>query len=222
VIDDLELWRDESNSLFDNVRAVIQFIHAESDRIFMIVASSKLMQEHLDKRLPFSTSFSTLIHLNKATLDEVCNAVLLRHGGSHRFLVKKDKQPISTLELKKKVHKLCKHFDYNMGEVLQAWAYMTTMVDDNQVVFEEDGNGFADFFTSEEIVILKHIVLYKYLNEFTLKRFLGNRYTLAYDVGLKRMANTKVLLRAEAGQLKLNPVIARDINDILKYRGTFN
>jgi hypothetical protein len=65
IIDDLEIWRSEAHSLLDNVRAVIKYIESESDNAYVMVSTSKAMQGHLDNRLSFSNSFSTVINLNK-------------------------------------------------------------------------------------------------------------------------------------------------------------
>jgi hypothetical protein len=222
VIDDLEIWQGGGSSLLDNVRSIIQFIHSESNRVLVIVASSQLMMEHLDHRMPFSNAFTTLLDLSKTSEDEIVKAVLLRHGASHRVLVAQDKQPLTTVQIRKKVHTLSKYFNYNIGEVLQAWAYKTTVIDDNQVMLDEREIEFSDFFTSEEVIILKYVFLNKYISEYILKGFLGNRFTINYDVALKRLTNVKVLLRATEGHLILNPVISADVCKILKYRGTFN
>jgi hypothetical protein len=105
-----------------------------------------------------------------------------------------------------------------MGKVLQAWTYRSTVVDDQFVLFEDKDHTFRDFFTHEEIIVLKFVVLYKHINEIVLKNFLGSRNDI-YMSGLKRLVNTKVLLRDEDGELRLNTVIYHDVIDILKYRG---
>ena len=222
VIDNLELWRDKNHSLLDNVRAAIEFVESESHQIFVIMTTSNAMQSHLDRRLPFSHSFSSIIDVNKAKVDEIHKAILLRHGASHRSLVTDKGLPLHNKQLELYIQKLCKNYDYNMGEVLQAWTYAITTADDNKVVYQEKDFEFEDFFTTEEIIILKYVLLYKHINEIVLKNFLGKRYDSSYKSGLKRLINTKVFLRNSEGNLILNPVLYHNIREILKYRGVLN
>ena len=87
IIDDIETWRNEEHSLLDNVRAVIKYIESESDNVYVMVTTSKAMQDHLDSRLSFTNSFSTVINIDKSTSEEIYQAVLLRHGASHKDLI---------------------------------------------------------------------------------------------------------------------------------------
>jgi len=222
IIENLEYWRSEDSSLLNNVRALVNFVLSESDRIFIMVSTSKAMQKHLDQRLPFTNAFTTRLNLNKTKSEEIFKAVLIRHGASHKKLVNKDRHVMSTKQFEHNVEELATKFDYNIGEVLQAWAYSTKITDDNLVIFEETENSFQDFFTSEEVIILKYVYLYKYINEVLLKSFLGKRYNLNLDSGIKRLINTKVLWRNSNGNLILNRVITSDIHEILRYRGTLN
>ena len=218
IIDDIEIWRSEEYTLLDNVRAVIKYIESESDDAYVVVSTSKAMQDHLDQRLPFSNSFSTVINLNKSTSEEILEAVLLRHGASHKQLVTSDHITLSPKQIERKVKELSRSLNYNMGKVLQAWTYSSTVFDDQFVIFEDKDHTFRDFFTNEEIIVLKYVVLYKHINEVVLKNFLGSRNEI-YMSGLKRLVNTKVLIRDEVGELWLNTVIHHDVIDILKYRG---
>lgn len=222
LIDDLEYWRSEEISFLDNVRALVNFVLSESDRIFVMVSISQAMQRHLDQRLPFSNAFTTRIDLNKTNSEEIFKAVLIRHGASHKKLVNKDRYAMSPKQIEKKVQELSGNFKNNIGEVLQAWAYSTKMIDNNLVIFEEADCSFEDFFSSEELIILKYVYLYKYVNEVLLKNFLGKGYNINFDSGIKRLVNTKVLWRNSNGNLILNRVITSDIFEILRYRGTIN
>ncbi|WP_027392452.1 hypothetical protein [Aquimarina latercula] len=221
IIDDIELWRDEKSTLLDNVRAVIQFIESESDNAYLMVSTSGAMQSHLDKRLPFSNAFSSVINVNKASAKEIYNAVLLRHGAAHKTIVNADQQTIPPKQIERKVLKLGKELNYNIGEVLQTWTYGTTVIDNNSVIYDEKDFVFRDFFTSEEIIVLKYVFMYKYINEMLLKKFIGKQY-VSYQSALKRLINTKVLLRDTSGILKLNPVVSNDIYEILLYRDIIN
>jgi len=222
LIDDLEYWRSDEISLLDNVRALMNFVLSESDRIFVMVSISKAMQRHLNRRIPFSNAFTTRLDLNKTKSEEIFKAVLIRHGASHKKLLNKDRNVMSPKQIEHHVQELSNDFKNNIGEVLQAWAYSTKMTDTNLVIFEEAECRFEDFFSSEELIILKYVYLYKYVNEVLLKSFLGKGYNINFDSGIKRLVNTKVLWRNSNGNLILNRVITSDVYQILRYRGTIN
>ena len=219
IIDDLEFWQDKAHSFLDNVRATLKFIESESDDILLIISVSKLMQMHLDHRISFSNSFSTYIDVSISSTTEVFNAVRLRHGASHRKLVDDNDELISPRQFERLVHRLCKKFDNNLGEVLQAWTYGTNLTTDNKVVYVESTHYLPDFFTNEEAILLKYVLLYFIIDERTIKAFLGKRYDDGYESGLKRLANTKVLVRNEKGYLSLNTVVSHEVRKSLIYRG---
>lgn len=222
VIDDLSCWRDEEVSLLQNVRHLLSFIASYSDEILVVITTTSSLKRHIDSRLAFSEAFSTHISLNRASADEIYNAIAIRHGASHKTLVNKDNVSFSEREMKKAVTKLARNFNSNLGQVLQAWTYGTTVVKDNNVVYQEDNYSFPDFFNEAEAIVLKYVLLYHHINEVTLKNFVVNSYERQYDSGLKRLYNTKVLLRDEEGNLFLNPVIGFDVKHILIYRGILN
>ncbi len=222
VIDDLELWGNVSQPLISNVRALINFIENQGDEVLVVVTTTKHMRSHLDQRLHFTSVFTNRIDLNKTTFLDIHKAILLRHGAAHKTLVGKDNVALSNNEIEKEVLKLAKTYDYNIGEVLQAWTYGTTMTTDNRVIYEQKHLIFGDFFTPEEVIILKYALLYKIVNELTVKNFVGSRYETSYKSALKRLVNTKVLLRGTDGALKLNGVIQKEVKQLLIYKGLLN
>ena len=222
VIDDLELWQDDAHSLLKNTRALLKFIESEANNILVIVSVSSKMQKLLDQRLPFSRGFSTTISTSKSSFEEIYKAVLLRHGASHKVLVNQKKEILSTKQIENQIVKLARDSSYNIGQALQSWTYGTTMIEDNQVLYDNKALPFKDFFSLEEIIVLKFIFLNKKSNELKLKTLVGNRFENTYKSSLKRLTNLKVLLRNQEAQLYINPVLINDIKDILIYRGTLS
>ena len=218
LIDDLELWRDDKFSLLNNTRALINFIESESDNVLVVVSTNQSMCAHLNKRSNFSNAFSTHIDINKSTLEEIHQAVLVRHGATHRAVINSNNEPLSDAQIIANVTKLCKKLNNNIGEVLQSWTYGTTVTEDGYILYEDKALTFPDFFTTEEVIILKYTLLYSYSNEKMFKNFTGANFDVNFKSGLKRLLNNKVLIRDETGFLRINPVITNDIYQILKYR----
>ncbi|MBO0592462.1 ATP-binding protein [Cellulophaga sp. E16_2] len=222
LIDDLELWRDEKNSLLNNTRALIDFIESESDNVLVIVTTNPSMSIHLDTRCNFSSVFSTHIAINKCTQEEIFKAVIIRHSATHRSVINNRNEPLTESQISANVAKLSKKLDYNIGEVLQAWTYGTTVTEDGSILYKDTYLTFPDFFTKEETIIIKYTLLYNYISEKILKEFTGNLYETNLKSSLKRLINTKVILRDEVGLLSINPVLNHDIYQILKYRDIIN
>ncbi len=217
LIDDLENWRGTPDGLLGNARGLLQFIEKKSDDVYIMVSTTTAMAQHLDHWLQFSRAFSTLINVNKSTIDEIYKAVLVRHGAAHRDLVAADDgQTLTVRQIKKEVKDLCRDLNYNIGEVLQAWTYNTVLTTDH-IVYEPKQLAFEDFFSLHEILLLKYVILNRTIDEISIKQLFGSRSD-PYLSGLRRLINTKVLLREDSGWLRLNPLIQKDIRDILKYR----
>ena len=95
LIDDLELWRDPDHSLLDNTRALISFIETESENAFVMISTTTLMLHRLNARLNFSNTISHCIDVSTASADEISDAILRRHGATHRELITEEEKPIS-------------------------------------------------------------------------------------------------------------------------------
>jgi hypothetical protein len=222
VIEDLELWRDQHNNLLSNIRALKLFIETIPEHILIMVSVTKLMQAHLDYRMPFTNMFSSEINMDKSTFDEIFKAVMLRHGASHQTIVAADFSPLTNVQLERSVSKLAKRLDYNIGEVLQAWTFGTTLTPNDTVIYNDLDLKFKDFFNTEELTVLKHILRYKQLTELELKNYVGETYGSGFNSAVRRLLNTKVIIRNTSSYLVLNTVLYSDIKQLLIYKGTLN
>lgn len=216
IIDDIELWRDDNNSLLNNIRSLINFIETESDNAFVMISTTTLMLEHLNVRLNFSNAISHTINVNKAYSEEITEAILRRHGAAHRNLVTDDLKPISTTKIKSISRKLSKLSDYNIGNTLQAWTYNTFVKDNENVILEDSYYEFFDFFTPQEMIILKQALVFKTISEFGLKKVTSLTYDLDFQPAISRLTNIKVLIRDTFGKLYINPIVVNDITKIAK------
>lgn len=215
LIDDLELWRDDKHSLLSNIRALMNFIETESDNAFVMASTTKMMLHHLDNRLNFSNTFSHVINVSEANENEIANAILLRHGAAHRDIVSENLEVISNNKLRALALKLSKQHEYNFGNTLQNWTY-NTYVQENQTVLYKDSNyEFLDFFTSEEIIVLKQALIFKYISEFGIKNVTTTSFESDFKSALRRLMNVKILVRHINGYLYINPVVVNDITKII-------
>jgi len=215
IIDDLELWRDKSYSLLTNIRALVEFIETESDEAFVITTTTSQMQAHLDQRFDFSNRFTNIINCSKADKNEIASAIQVRHGAAHRNLITEDIEVMSNHKMQMIANKLCKQKHNNFGDTLQSWTYQTFVQENENVLFKESYYEFLDFFTQQERIVLKQALIFKKVSEFSLKNVIANAYDTNFKSSLRRLINTKILLRDIDGNLYINPVVVNDVSRIL-------
>ena len=215
IVDDLEFWRDDKHSLLHNIRALINFIETESDDALVMASTTHMLIKHLDNRLNFSRSFSHIINVNEADENEIEDAILLRHGAAHRDLISEDLEVISNTKLRALAHKLSKQHAYNFGNTLQSWTFNTFVQDNEQVVFKDSYYEFLDFFTAQEVIILKQALVFNNISEYSIKHVTTTAFDAEFKSALRRLTNVKVLLRHINGNLYINPVVVNDVTKII-------
>ena len=215
LIDDIELWRDTKHSVLYNIRALINFIETESDNALVMASATNMLINHLDKRLNFSSSFSHIINVNEADEDEIVEAILLRHGAAHRDLISESLEVISNNKLRIIAHKLSKQNAFNFGSTLQSWTYNTFIHDNGNVLFKDSYYEFLDFFTAQEVIILKQALVFDFISEYSIKNFTATSFETEFRSALRRLMNVKVLLRNISGDLYINPVVVNDVTTII-------
>ncbi|RMA58595.1 hypothetical protein [Ulvibacter antarcticus] len=215
LIDDLELWCDSEYSLLENTRALISFVEKESDDAFVMATTTNAMKGHLDHRVDFSNVFNTLINVSEMDSDEIQAALLLRHGAAHRTLVTENGLTVSKKKIEKTIALLIRKHYHNIGEVLQSWTYNTFIQNGEEVLFKSKEHEFLDFFTQEELIILKQALLFKNISEVGLKRVTASGYDAHYKSAVRRLINSKVLLRDQKGNLSINQVVGQDVSRLL-------
>lgn len=215
LIDDLEMWRDAEYSLLYNIRALMNFIETESDDALVMASTTSISIKQLDNRLNFSSTFTHTINVNDADEDEIVDAILIRHGAAHRDLISEDLEIISNSKLRVLAHKLAKQNNYNLGNTLQSWTFNTFVQDNDEVVFKDSYYEFLDFFTAQEVIILKQALVFHHISEYSIKSFTTSAFDTEYKSALRRLMNTKVLLRNMSGNLYINPVVVNDVTTII-------
>jgi len=80
-----------------------------------------------------------------------------------------------------------------------------------KVIYNEIEFEFVDFFTNEELIVLKQASIFKRITELGIKGVTSSKYETNFKSAIKRLINTKVLLRDESGSLYINPVILSEV-----------
>lgn len=215
LIDDLELWRDAKHSFLSNIRALLNFIETESDNAFVMASTNLMMVKHLDNRFNFSNVFSHVINVSTADENEIINAILLRHGAAHNEMVSKDLEIVSNSKISSLALDLSKQNNYNLGNTLQSWTYNTFAQENQSIVYRNTYFEFLDFFTSQEIIILKQALTFSFISEYGIKNVTTTSFDTEFKSALRRLINVKILMRHINGYLYINPVIINDVSRII-------
>ena len=216
-IDDLELWQNANIPLSQNVRALKKCIDNYSDSIFFIVSMSNWLHAHLQFFHDITQVFHTVINVDRMAVREVREAILIRHGATHKMLVNEMGQQVSSPQFQKMVDKIYREAEGNIGEALNRWSYSNKKIDDENV-FHQNDNHYAlpNFLTSESAILLTAIMMSKRTNEYQLRKLFGPSFTQKYAAVLKRLLSIGLLKRQLDGWLEISESVVNDLGKMLE------
>jgi len=219
-IDDLELWWDNDLPLSQNVRTLRKFIDGHASRLFFLVSMSNWLKAHLDLFHETSRVFQAEINVDKMTLAEIQEAIMIRHGATHKKLIDNEREALSSGQFYKIINKIYRATGGNIGEMLNRWSSAMIKVDEDHVA--HNGNpsfGLPDFINPDVAILLAAIMMEKRTNEYRLRKLFGPAFNDKYAPILQRQIGIGVLKRQLDGWLEINEVIANDLGHLLEAKG---
>lgn len=219
-IDDLELWSDPNISLSQNVRNLCEYIDDYSGKIFFMVSMNNWLKNHLHNIHDIGKKFQTEINLDEMNEAEVREAILIRHGATHKNLVHADGREISPQIFKKITTKIHKNTDGNIGEALQKWAFSVQKIDEEQVTFEPKAQfALPDFINPDIAILLTALMMEKRSNEYRLRKLFGIAFKEKYAGILQRLLNVGLLTRHLDDWLEVNENAVNEVGKSLDKKG---
>lgn len=216
-IDDLETWWDKDITLGANVRELADHIDNNSGRIFYLVATTRAVYEHLNHFMDLAPVFQADINLDYFSLEEMQQALIVRHGATHKTLVDKDGEPMSESAFTKRVRRLFRAANGNVGDTLNMWAYLTEKYDEDSVTPSKSWRySLPQFLTPEMATVLSTIFLEKRTNEYQLRQLFGPSFSTTYRSVLKRLLSIGILKRDNNGWLEISEPIVNDLGRLLE------
>mgnify|MGYP005666347151 CR=1 FL=1 len=216
-IDDLELWRAPNISISQNMRALRKFIDSYSNSIFFLVSTSNWLKAHLNKMLDIQKVFQAEINMDRMSAAEIREAILIRHGATHKTLIESDGSEITPQAYRKISDRIIKSSEYNIGEALNRWSASTQRVAEDRIRFSFSGGALLpDFVNSENGLLLAAIMLSKRTNEYRLRKLFGPAFSEKYGSVLQRLLSVGVLTRHLDGWLEVNELVVNDLGRILE------
>ncbi|MCB0852325.1 MAG: hypothetical protein KDD63_08895, partial [Bacteroidetes bacterium] len=100
-IDDLELWWHPQTPLYKNVRHLNKFIDQYSTRYFFLVSIGNTLFSHLRKSHELKNVFQADINMDYMSSTDIEEAILIRHGATHKTLINAQGEEIAPREFQK-------------------------------------------------------------------------------------------------------------------------
>jgi hypothetical protein len=215
-IDDLERWWDKDCTLAENVRALSRYIDDYSGRIFFLVATSSAVYRHLDRYLELDRVFQSRIDLNRFSYEDTRQAILLRHGATHKVMVDASGEVISDAAFNKLVRRIYRATEGNVGDSINRWAYFTKRYDDERV-YQPVGKRYQlpAFLSPETATLLTTILLEKRTRDYRLRRLFGPAYQRRYGSILQRLLRIGLVTRDNDGSLEITTSVVNEVGRML-------
>lgn len=220
LIDDLEFWWDTTIPLSENVRSLRKYIDSYSNRQFIVVNMSNWLKHHLDQVYELDKVFQAEINMDEMRVQEIREAIMIRHGATHKQLVDVDGKDISPAHFGKMTNQIYKASEGNVGEALNRWTATISRYDEERVVQNYKGNyKLPDFINPDNGMMLTALMMEKRTTEYHLRKLFGTAFNNKYRTILQRLISVGLLTRHLDGWLEINEVVVNDLGRLLETKG---
>ena len=217
LIEDLELWTDVQTPLIRNMRYLQKHIDSYSSQQFFIVSAGNALKKHFSQYLNLNTIFQAEINMDRMTVGEIREAILVRHGATQKTLVDNRGRELTRQQIRKLTDHIFKTSRGNVGEALNQWAFSTSRVDEDYVMHKyENGFGLPDFISPDNLLVLRTLMLEKRTSEYRLRKRFGPAFKDKYGSILQRLIRVGLLTRHLDDRLEINSVIVNDLVQLMK------
>lgn len=216
-IDDLELWRDPNVPLGKNINALRRFIDDYSNQLFFLIAMGNSLRHHLERFCNIGKVFQAEINLDRMPLHDVREAIMIRHGATHKELLDNKSREVNPQLFQQMTAKVHKAAHGNIGEALNMWAFSTHAVDEFRVIHDlKNQYELPDFVNPDNALLLTAIILSKKSNEYRLRKLFGPAFSEKYRGVLQRLISIGLLRREADGWLEVTESAANDLGRLLE------
>ncbi len=216
-IDDLESWRDPNITLSQNVRALSNAVDNHGSKMFFLVSMGNWMLSHLDKTHQIQKIFQAEINLDKMSSDDIKNAILIRHGATHKTLINKEEEEPTPREFQKMISRIYRNSEGNIGEALTRWSYSIKLLDEDRVEHIPNVNyTLPDFFNPDISLLLSTLMMAKQTNEYRLSKLFGSPFKSKYHHLIQRLISIGVLKRHAGNWLEINELAVNEVGKALE------
>ena len=218
-IDDLEYWQDSGHTLYENAEALIRFIDQNATRCFVLVAVNEWTHSFLEQQMGFEKAFQALFEMGDLSREEMVQAVLIRHGATHKKLVRADGEELHRRQVANLISRVRRLARGNIGETLQWWTAAIRTYDEESV-----RSLFSEHFTVPELprlqdadmaLVFKEVLMQKRTDEYRLRKQFGPAFQNRYAHLVRRLLALGLLIRLPDGGLQVQETAVNALADQL-------
>ncbi len=215
-IDDLELWTSATIPFSQNVKALQKFIDSHSTRMFFLVAMNNWTKAHLDQFHDSDRVFQAEINLDRMSGQEIEEAILIRHGATHKKLMESKGREVGPRKFRKMAKRVHVNADGNIGDALNGWASSIKKIDEEQVEFEfKSIYSLPNIQGADSLLLLFTVLMERQTSEYRLRKLFGPAFSTTYSTILQRLINIGLLKRESNGLLEVNRLAVNDLAKLL-------
>lgn len=216
-IDNLEKWCDPNILLGQNVRALSKAIDNHGGRMFYLVSMGNWTVAHLDITHDIEKVFQANINLDKMSAVEIKEAILIRHGATHKMLVNKNNEEPSPQEFQKMTDGIYRFTEGNIGESLSRWSHSIHRINEEKVIHRAPINyALPDFLNPDAAIILSALMMEKRTNEYRLRKLFGSPFQSKFNYIIQRLISVGILTRHLDGWLEVNELVVNEVGKMLE------
>ncbi|MEL6924999.1 MAG: hypothetical protein AAFO94_13200, partial [Bacteroidota bacterium] len=219
-IDDIELWNHPDHPLGTNVRRLCDFIDRFSNKAFIMVSMGNWTSAHLQRTHQIHKVFQAGINLDQMSQRDILDAIIIRHGATHKQLVDKELKPVTAPQFQKMVRQVAGQTSYNIGEALYQWVVGIDAISEEEVQFKRSVlNGLPNFLNADTAILLSTLLLLKETDDYRLRKLFGQAWNEKYNLLTQRLMGIGLVQRKGEGRLEINPVVANEVGRLLDSEG---
>ncbi len=220
LVDDLETWWNDEISLHESAWQLARFANLYGSRFFLLVNLGNSLLAHLEQTVDICREFQSEINMDGVSAQMVREAILVRHGATHKKLVSDKNEVLTSQQFRRQTNAIYQESRGNIGEALNLWALSTWKVDEESVTNRfQRGHDLPDFLESDLGILLATVLLHRKANELQLRHIFGPAFSNRYAPVVRRLLGVGILRREINGSLEINPVLVNRLGQILESQG---
>lgn len=216
LIDDLELWFDHDRMADAIMEDLVQLINRYAKKVCFVVSMGSWTYEKLRIKAAIDESFQAIIKLSPFKKEQIKDAILLRHGASHKSILNQDDGTLTKGEFDRKIGQIHHASKGNIGHALKLWLSAVRLKDDDHVrVNDLVKYRFPDIMDRDNDILLYTLMSYRRLNAKSLASIIGPSFETKYKHALERLIGYGVVKRSFNGILSVNDKVVPEITNLL-------
>lgn len=216
-IDDLSNWRDEETPLVSDALSLLETIDYNAGNFFFVVSVSTELHAQLQQYTDIDRHFQAIIPMAKMSLEDIQQAIHIRHGATQLQLLDKEGEALDTDQVNRLITPVYRSSRGHIGNALRQWAYAIEPSGQDSVSF----TGVPPYAFPEEIsqdsgLLLRAVLVDRVTNEYHLRKQFGPLFRVRFQPLVQRMLNLGILMRNPSGALEINPALVTDVEILLE------